>query len=78
MKYIFNEPAPVVVEFRHNERYREPLKVKRALSVKTGNVIVIRFIANDGKERSHKYYHTIIKKISIEGRVLYDHYKRMA
>ena len=73
MKYIFEAPAPVVIEFKRlpNGFIRKPLVIPRCTSVKTGNKMIIAYLARNNREHRHRYTNSFVSKIICRGNILY-------
>ena len=63
MKYVFEEPKEVKVEFKTKGKFKFPVTVRNCVSIKTGNYIVIRYIAKNNTEHGHRYYHSVVEKV---------------
>ena len=74
MKYEFDKPKDVVVTFypRYDGFCKKPLLVKSCVGLKTGETVVVSFLAKDGQVHRHRYPLSMIFHITSDSEVIFE------
>lgn len=74
MRHEYSEPREIVIIFtkRPNGTCKKPLHIQRCISLKTGQMIIVTYLAKDDKPHRHKYHHSHIMLISSREEVIFD------